>query len=90
VGFIELSIRPHAEGCTSDRVAFVEGWFVEAGHRGRGVGAALMAAAEEWARARQCTELASDTQTFNEESIAAHNALGFEEVERLVCFRKSL
>lgn len=90
VGFVELSIRPYAEGCTTDRVAFVEGWFVESAHRGQGIGAALMAAAEEWGRANRCTELGSDTQTFNEESIRAHTALGFEEVERIVCFRKSL
>jgi aminoglycoside 6'-N-acetyltransferase I len=90
IGFVELSIRPYAEGCMTDRVAFVEGWFVEADHRGQGVGAALIAAAEEWGRASKCTELASDTQLWNETSIAAHNALGFEEVERLVCFRKTL
>ena len=90
LGFVEISIRPYAEGCVSDRVAFIEGWFVEPEHRGRGVGAALMTAAEEWGRARQCSELASDTQSFNENSIAAHKALGFEEVERLVCFKKSL
>ena len=59
-------------------------------YRGRGVGAALMRAAEEWGRASQCTELGSDTQLWNESSIAAHKALGFEEVERLVAFRKSL
>ncbi len=29
IGFIELSIRAYAEGCVSDRVAFVEGWYVE-------------------------------------------------------------
>jgi aminoglycoside 6'-N-acetyltransferase I len=90
IGFVELSIRPYAEGCDSDRVAFVEGWFVAPEHRGNGVGAALTAAAEEWGRALKCTELASDTQPFNEASIAAHKALGFEEVERLVCFRKAL
>ena len=28
VGFVELSIRPHAEGCHTDRVAYLEGWFV--------------------------------------------------------------
>jgi hypothetical protein len=30
VGFAELSIRPYAEGCVSSRVAFLEGWYVEA------------------------------------------------------------
>jgi aminoglycoside 6'-N-acetyltransferase I len=90
IGFVELSIRPYAEGCETDRVAFVEGWFVDAAHRGRGVGTALVAAAEAWGRANGCTELGSDTETFNETSIAAHKALGFEEVERIVCFRKVL
>jgi aminoglycoside 6'-N-acetyltransferase I len=90
LGFVELSIRPYAEGCSTDRVAFVEGWFVDVEHRGEGVGAALMSAAAEWGRANGCTELASDTQLHNTESIAAHNALGFKETERLVCFRKSL
>jgi aminoglycoside 6'-N-acetyltransferase I len=48
VGFIELSIRAQAEGCASDRVAFIEGWYVEPAARGKGVGAALIGAAESW------------------------------------------
>jgi aminoglycoside 6'-N-acetyltransferase I len=90
LGFIELSIRSRAEGCATDRVAFVEGWYVEPDHRRRGIGTALMRAAEEWGRASRCTELGSDTQLWNESSIDAHKALGFEEVERLVAFRKAL
>jgi len=90
VGFVELSIREYAEGCYSGRVAFLEGWYVEPDARGRGVGAALVRATEEWGRAQGCTELGSDTQLENTASAGAHRALGFEEVERIVCFRKDL
>ena len=90
VGFAELNIRPYAEGCTTDRVAFLEGWFVEPKDRGRGVGRALVAAAEAWAIDQGCTEFASDTLADNTASAAAHKALGFEEVEVVRCFRKSL
>jgi RimJ/RimL family protein N-acetyltransferase len=65
-------------------------WFADASLRGRGVGAALVAAAEEWGRSQGCTELASDTTIDNEGSAAAHRALGFEEVDRIICFRKPL
>lgn len=90
VGFAELSIRPYAEGCSSERVAYLEGWFVEEAERRKGVGAALVAAAEEWGRAQGCTELASDAEIDNHESAAAHRAVGFTEVARIVCFRKTL
>jgi aminoglycoside 6'-N-acetyltransferase I len=45
IGFAELSIRPYAEGCRSDRVAYLEGWWVAPGGRRRGVGRALVEAA---------------------------------------------
>jgi len=90
VGFAELSLRPYAEGCTSSPVAYLEGWYVEPAYRGRGVGRALVAAAQEWARARGCREFASDTPIGNHGSAAAHAALGFEEVEQIRCFRKDL
>jgi aminoglycoside 6'-N-acetyltransferase I len=90
IGFVELSIRPYAEGCETDRVAFVEGWYVEPDARGTGVGAALIRAAEEWARSQGCTEIASDTEVENVSSAAAHLALGFEETAVLRCFRKAL
>src|SRR5262245_65757826 len=50
VGFAELSIRSYAEDCVTDRVAFLEGWYVEPDARRKGVGAALIRAAEVWAR----------------------------------------
>ena len=90
LGLAELSIRPSAEGCTSDRIAYLEGWFVVPEARRRGVGRALVAAAEEWGRAQGCTEFASDTQPDNLVSAAAHRALGFIEVGSVRCFRKGL
>lgn len=90
VGFAELSIRPYAEGCETDRVAYLEGWYVVPDLRGQGVGRALVQAAEAWARAQGCTEFGSDALLVNEASAAAHRALGFEEVERIRCFRKVL
>src|SRR3990170_4067889 len=54
IGLAELSIRAYAEGCHSDRVAYLEGWFVVPDARRRGVGRALIAAAEEWGRSQGC------------------------------------
>ncbi len=89
-GFAELSIRSYAEGCSTDNVAFLEGWFVVPEARGRGVGRALVAACEEWARSQGCSEFASDAQPDNETSIAAHLALGFSDEGLVRCFRKNL
>jgi aminoglycoside 6'-N-acetyltransferase I len=90
IGFAELSIRPYAEECYSGKVAYLEGWFVEATSRRRGVGAALVKAAEEWGRSMGCTEFASDTAIENDASAAAHQSLGFSVAGRIICFRKSL
>jgi aminoglycoside 6'-N-acetyltransferase I len=90
VGLPELSIRPYAEGCRNDRVACLEGWFVVPEARGRGVGRALNAAAQEWARSQGCTEFASDSLADNNLGAAAHRAVGFTEVGLVRCFRKDL
>jgi len=90
IGMIELSIRPYAEGCETDRVAFVEGWYVEEEVRRTGVGAALIGAAESWARSQGCTELGSDAEVDNLSSAAAHLAIGFVETGVVRCFKKPL
>jgi aminoglycoside 6'-N-acetyltransferase I len=91
IGFIEVDLRSHADGCDPRQpVGFVEGWFVHESWRGRGVGGELMRAAEEWARSQGCVEMASDTWIDSEGSQRAHAALGFEVVDRCVHFRKSL
>jgi aminoglycoside 6'-N-acetyltransferase I len=90
LGFVELSIRPYAEGCETARVGFLEGWYVVPEARREGVGRALVAAAEAWARGQGCREFASDTELDNAPSTTAHQALGFEAVCAIRCFRKDL
>jgi aminoglycoside 6'-N-acetyltransferase I len=90
VGFLEMDYRKYAPGCTSSPVPFIEGWYVEPALQGRGIGRALMAAAESRARAEGYTEIGSDAGLDNADGIAAHLAVGYQEVERIVSFRRSL
>ena len=89
-GFVEVSLRSHAEGCTTRPVGYIEGWFVDESARGWGIGRALIETAEEWARARGCRELASDADVDNLSGQQAHRALGFEEVGRNVHYRRAI
>jgi aminoglycoside 6'-N-acetyltransferase I len=91
IGFLEVGMRSHADGCNPARpVGFVEGWFVQERFRNRGVGGELMRSAEDWARAHGCLEMASDALIDNQGSQRAHEALGFDVVDRCVHFRKGL
>ena len=90
VGFAELFIRDYAEDAGTDRVAYLEGWYVEPQARRQRVGRALIAAAEEWARVQGCTEFGSDALIDNDISAAAHRALGFVETAQIRCFLEVL
>jgi aminoglycoside 6'-N-acetyltransferase I len=91
VGFAEAALRSDpVNGCETSPVAFLEGIWVAASHRRRGVARRLIAAVEEWARGIGCAEFASDAASDNAASHAVHLAAGFEETERVVYFRKRL
>jgi aminoglycoside 6'-N-acetyltransferase I len=91
IGFVDVGLRSHADGCSPLRpVGFVEGWFVQSGYRKQGVGGALMRIAESWAGEQGCKEMASDTWIDHEDSQLAHEALGFEVVDRCVHYRKEI
>jgi catechol 2,3-dioxygenase-like lactoylglutathione lyase family enzyme len=89
-GFAEVGERAFADGCDTQPVAFLEGWYVGADARRSEIGTALVRAVESWARAEGYRELASDTVLDNVVSQHAHERLGFAEVERAVRYRKRL
>jgi len=91
VGFLDAGLRSHADGCdTRQPVGYIEGWWVQEDVRDRGIGRGLVQAAEDWARAHGCREMASDALIDNHASLAAHEALGFVVVDRCYHLRKAL
>ncbi len=87
-GFLEASIRSNVEYCRTGNVGYLEGWFVEPSYRQQGIGAKLVMFAEEWARQKGSTEMASDAEIENLVSIQAHKNLGYKETARLVHLKK--
>jgi aminoglycoside 6'-N-acetyltransferase I len=90
-GFAEATLRmDYVNGCVTSPVVFLEGLYVEPWARRRGVARLLVDAVGTWGREHGCREFASDALIENVESHGMHRALGFEETERVVYFRKKL
>jgi aminoglycoside 6'-N-acetyltransferase I len=89
LGFAEAAVRhDYVNGCDTSPVLFLEGIYVVRDARRQGIARALCEAIERWGAEHACAEFASDCQIDNVSSQALHRALGFEETERVVFFRK--
>ena len=89
LGFAEASIRyDYVNGCDTSPVLFLEGIYVAVEARRRGIAKALFQFVERWGTSHACEEFASDTDVGKVDVQALHHALGFEETERVVFFRK--
>lgn len=80
----------YVEGCSTSPVSYLEGVSVHEDHRHRGIARRLVAECEQWAREKGCTEFASDCELTNTASLAFHLSVGFQEENRIICFRKEL
>lgn len=89
-GLLSALRYDYVNGCKTSPVLFLEGIYVIQRARRAGIARALCAAIGQWGTAHACTEFASDTQIDNVHAQALHRALGFEESERVVFFRKRL
>ena len=90
-GFAEAALRhDYVNGCSTSPVGFLEGIYVKPEYRHRGLARLLCRAVEDWARNLGCREFASDVLVDNTGSQNMHRALGFEETDRVVYYRKPL
>lgn len=89
-GFLEASVRNYADGAGRTNVGYLEGWYVRPSFRRKGIGKALVKAAEEWARGRGFRHMGSDTWIGNRASHRAHLAMGYREVGRDIHYVKKL
>ena len=89
-GFIEVGARSISDGCRTSPVGYIEAWYVDADLRRKGYGRRLIDAAENWSRSQGYTEIGSDALLDNEISHAAHRQLGYQEVDKVIVYRKDL
>ena len=91
VGFAQCGLRTdYVEGTNTSPVGYLEGVFVKADYRNKGYAKELLDACEKWAKDKGCTEFASDCELNNSGSLKFHMAMGFEEANRIICFRKEI
>ena len=91
VGFAQCQLRhDYVEGTHSSPVAYLEGVFVAPECQHKGYAKELLHECELWAKEKGCSEFASDCELDNTNSLNFHMAMGFEEANRVICFRKEL
>ena len=91
IGFAQCQLRhDYVEGTESSPVGYLEGIFISEENRKHGYAAELLMECEKWAKEKGCSEFASDSELVNEDSLKFHIALGFEEANRIICFRKDI
>ncbi len=91
IGFAQCQLRhDYVEGTDSSPVGYLEGIFVEETYRKCGYAKQLLQACETWAKEQGCTEFASDCELANTESLQFHLNVGFEEANRIICFKKKI
>ena len=91
IAFAQCQLRhDYVEGTESSPVGYLECIYVSEGYRKKGFAAELLSECEKWAKEKGCTEFASDCELGNADNARFHMSLGFEEANRIICFRKDL
>jgi GNAT superfamily N-acetyltransferase len=73
-----------------DDCAFISGLIVDESLRSRGIGNALLASAEEWARCRGCETICVSSNVIRNRAHGFYLDNGFREVKTQIMFHKDL
>lgn len=82
--------RDYVEGCETSPVGYLEGIYVKESCRMLGIAKGLVRECEAWAKEQGCKEFASDCELGNTASLHFHLGVGFQEANRIICFKKTL
>lgn len=80
----------YVEGCETSPVGYLEGVVVKEEYRKKGIAKLLVSECEMWSKEKGCSEFASDCELENSASLNFHLNSGFEEQNRIICFKKKI
>lgn len=87
IGWVEVVASNHL---TTGPEATICGLVVDEGHRGRGIGESLVAAAESWAKTRGIPLMRVRSRVERDRAHRFYLRLGYDEQKRQAVFRKTL
>lgn len=91
VGLLTCSIkREYVAGCSTNKVAYLEGVYVLPEYRRKGIATKLIEHFKTWAKSIGCKEMASDIEVDNDVSLQFHKKCGFEVVETTIHMKKDI
>ena len=86
--FADLDFRPDVDGCDTIPFVSLAASSVEVDLRRSGFGAALVRAGDDWARQQSYHQFTYDASLENKGSHRAYAAVGFDDVECAIRYRK--
>ena len=87
IGWVHVALLATLE---ASHLAAINGLVVEEGHRSSGIGAALVDAAERWARDRGASAILVRSRSTRERAHRFYERIGYVEVKRSHVFEKPL